>query len=46
MKIAVTGNLSCRETGFAIRSLHDMQMVHTHSADDALSAFPSARPGY
>jgi cyclopropane-fatty-acyl-phospholipid synthase len=34
------------EAGFAIRSLRDMQIVLTHSANDALPTFPSVRPGY
>ena len=34
------------EAGFAIRSLRNMQIVLTHSANDALPAFPSVRPGY
>jgi len=34
------------EAGFAIRSLRDMQVVLTHSANDALPEFPSVRPGY
>ena len=34
------------EAGFAIRSLRDMQIVLTHSANDALPQFPSVRPGY
>ena len=38
--------LSYCEAGFAIRSLRDMQIVLSHSANDALPAFPSVRPGY
>jgi cyclopropane-fatty-acyl-phospholipid synthase len=38
--------LSYCEAGFAIRSLRDMQIVLTHSANDALPAFPRVRPGY
>ena len=38
--------LSYCEAGFAIRSLRNMQIVLTHSANDALPAFPSVRPGY
>jgi len=34
------------EAGFAIRSLRDMQIVLSHSANDALPDFPSLRPGY
>ncbi|MEI7760868.1 MAG: cyclopropane-fatty-acyl-phospholipid synthase family protein [Thermoleophilia bacterium] len=34
------------EAGFAIRSLRDMQIVLTHSANDALPAFPRVGPGY
>ncbi len=34
------------EAGFAIRSLRDMQIVLTHSANDMLPEFPSVRPGY
>jgi len=34
------------EAGFAIRSLRDMQIVLTHSANDALPEFPTVRPGY
>ena len=38
--------LSYCEAGFAIRSLRNMQIVLSHSANDALPAFPSVRPGY
>lgn len=38
--------LSYCEAGFAIRSLRDMQIVLTHSANDALPEFPSVRPAY
>ena len=38
--------LSYCEAGFAIRSLRDMQIVLSHSANDALPEFPSLRPGY
>jgi cyclopropane-fatty-acyl-phospholipid synthase len=38
--------LSYCEAGFAIRSLRDMQIVLSHSANDALPAFPRVRPGY
>jgi cyclopropane-fatty-acyl-phospholipid synthase len=38
--------LSYCEAGFAIRSLRDMQIVLSHSANDALPAFPPVRPGY
>ena len=38
--------LSFCEAGFAIRSLRNMQIVLSHSANDALPAFPSVRPGY
>jgi len=34
------------EAGFAIRSLRDMQIVLTHSSNDALPEFPSPRPAY
>ncbi|MCY7304165.1 MAG: cyclopropane-fatty-acyl-phospholipid synthase family protein [Thermoleophilia bacterium] len=34
------------EAGFAIRSLRDMQIVLSHSANDALPEFPRVRPGY
>ena len=34
------------EAGFAIRSLRDMQIVLSHSANAALPEFPSLRPGY
>ena len=34
------------EAGFAIRSLRNMQIVLTHSANDALPSYPSVRPGY
>ena len=34
------------EAGFAIRSLRDMQIVLTHSANDALPEFPAARATY
>ena len=34
------------EAGFAIRSLRDMQIVLTHSANDSLPSFPSVRTGY
>jgi cyclopropane-fatty-acyl-phospholipid synthase len=34
------------EAGFGIRSLRNMQIVLTRSANDALPAFPSVRPGY
>ena len=34
------------EAGFAIRSLRDMQIVLTHSANDALPKFPTGRPTY
>jgi phytoene dehydrogenase-like protein len=34
------------EAGFAIRSLRDMQIVLTHSANDSLPEFPSVRSGY
>jgi cyclopropane-fatty-acyl-phospholipid synthase len=38
--------LSYCEAGFAIRSLRNMQIVLSHSANEALPAFPSVRPGY
>ena len=38
--------LSYCEAGFALRSLRNMQIVLSHSANDALPAFPSVRPGY
>ena len=38
--------LSYCEAGFAIRSLRDMQIVLTHSANDDLPEFPSLRPAY
>jgi cyclopropane-fatty-acyl-phospholipid synthase len=38
--------LSYCEAGFAIRSLRDMQIVLSHSANRALPEFPSLRPGY
>ena len=38
--------LSYCEAGFAIRSLRDMQIVLSHSANDSLPEFPSLRPGY
>jgi cyclopropane-fatty-acyl-phospholipid synthase len=34
------------EAGFAIRSLRNMQIVLSHSGNDALPAFPSVRQGY
>jgi cyclopropane-fatty-acyl-phospholipid synthase len=34
------------EAGFAIRSLRDMQIVLSHSANDALPEFPRVRPAY
>jgi cyclopropane-fatty-acyl-phospholipid synthase len=34
------------EAGFAIRSLRDMQLVLSHSANVALPEFPSLRPAY
>jgi cyclopropane-fatty-acyl-phospholipid synthase len=34
------------EAGFAIRSLRDMQIVLTHSANDLLPEFPTFLPGY
>ena len=34
------------EAGFAIRSLRDMQIVLSHTANDALPTFPPVRPGY
>ena len=34
------------EAGFAIRSLRDMQIVLSHSANDSLPEFPRVRPGY
>jgi cyclopropane-fatty-acyl-phospholipid synthase len=34
------------EAGFAIRSLRDMQLVLSHSANDALPEFPAVRPAY
>jgi cyclopropane-fatty-acyl-phospholipid synthase len=34
------------EAGFAIRSLRDMQIVFSHSANDALPEFPRVGPGY
>ncbi len=34
------------EAGFAIRSLRDMQIVLSHSANDALPEYPRVRPGY
>ena len=37
---------SYRVAGFALRSLRNMQIVLSHSANDALPAFPSVRPGY
>jgi hypothetical protein len=44
MTIAITDG-HARGAGFAIRSLHDMQIVLSASADDALTAFPSVRSG-
>ena len=38
--------LSYRVAGFALRSLRNMEIVLSHSANDALPAFPSVRPGY
>ena len=37
---------SYRVAGFALRSLRNMQIVLSHSAADALPAFPSVHPGY
>ena len=34
------------EAGFAIRSLRDMQIVLSHSANDSLPEFPRVRPAY
>jgi len=34
------------EAGFAIRSLRDMQIVLSHSANDKLPEFPRVRPAY
>jgi len=34
------------EAGFSIRSLRDMQIVVSHSANDALPEFPRVGPGY
>ena len=38
--------LSYRVAGFALRSLRNMQIVLSHSANDALPAFLSVHPGY
>lgn len=38
--------LSYCEAGFAIRSLRNMQIILTHSANDSLPEFPRTRPGY
>jgi cyclopropane-fatty-acyl-phospholipid synthase len=38
--------LSYCEAGFAIGALRDMQLVLSHSANDALPEFPSVRPAY
>ena len=43
---ALRTRLSYCEAGFALRSLRNMEIVLSHSANDALPAFPSVRPGY